>query len=90
MRYTNPPEALQPYFTKEGVLRQIPRKERTRTLLLEYVATVFAPGISYTEAEVNALLAGHEVDHATLRRYMIDMGIMERSGGIYRIAGGEG
>jgi ADP-ribosyl-[dinitrogen reductase] hydrolase len=50
------------------------------------VARPFQPGVEYREAEVNNLLRGHEIDHVTLRRYLVDYGFLTRSAGIYRLS----
>ena len=51
-----------------------------------WVARPFQPGVEYREAEVNNLLRGHEIDHVTLRRYLVDYGFLTRSAGILREA----
>jgi hypothetical protein len=40
-------------------------------------------GKRYPEAEVNALLQNHHPDCATLRRYLVDDGYLQRNRGIY-------
>lgn len=70
-------------YVKKGVLRQYPARAEARALVLEWLAGRFAPGRRYSEAEVNGLLAGHEIDHATLRRYLIDAGLLDRAQGLY-------
>lgn len=71
-------EALDP-FVRDGRVMSYPRKWARRLELLRWLARVFEPGRDYSEAEVNLLLGGHEIDHATLRRYLVDAGLLERA-----------
>lgn len=63
-----------------GRLTTIPRKTARREQLLEHLAhTLFQPGRTYTEREVNdALLTVHE-DCAALRRYLVISGRLART-----------
>jgi hypothetical protein len=47
----------------------------------------FAEDRPYPEKEVNQRLALFHRDVASLRRYLVDTGLMTREGGIYRRAG---
>ena len=54
--------------------------------LLRYLAeTVFEPGVSYPEKEVNQRLALLHPDVASLRRYLVDLHFMARTRGVYRL-----
>lgn len=72
-----------------GRLTAVPRKAARREQLLTHLAeTLFEPGRSYSEREVNdALLTVHE-DCAALRRHLVVGGQLERTrdGGSYRRA----
>ncbi|MFD7862060.1 DUF2087 domain-containing protein [Streptomyces sp. NPDC059783] len=63
-----------------GRLTAIPRRAARRQQLLDHLAeTLFAPGRTYSEREVNdALLTVHE-DCAALRRYLIIGGQLSRT-----------
>ncbi|MCX5144897.1 MULTISPECIES: DUF2087 domain-containing protein [unclassified Streptomyces] len=63
-----------------GRLTAIPRKTaRREQLLVHLTETLFEPGRTYTEREVNdALLTVHE-DCAALRRYMVIGGLLTRT-----------
>ena len=56
--------------------------------MLERIASEFDPGIRYAETEVNAIVARFFLDHAALRRYLVDEGFLERDHGEYWRAGG--
>jgi len=57
---------------------QLPRKENQRLTFLEQIAGRFHAGQTYTEKEVNAILAAVVQDHVTVRRYLVDDGFLER------------
>lgn len=73
-------------YGRKGVLTHLPIKHAERLEVLAWVARVIQPGVEYREAEINDLLRGHEIDHAALRRYLVDYGFMTRAAGIYRLA----
>lgn len=76
------PEAkvLQKYFPHgtDGPLTKLPRSHEHRKLVLGQISQRFHRGRRYTEAEVNALLEPIFADYASLRRYMVDYGFIER------------
>lgn len=73
---------------RDGRLVRMPAKRSHRRILLEEVAQQFEVGRHYTEREVNAALAPLDDDTATLRRYLVDEGLMDRSDGTYWRCGG--
>lgn len=71
-------------FLVDGRLTSIPVQHAKRLVILRFLAaTAFAPGESYPEKDVNMRLALRHPDVASLRRYLVDEGFMERSAGIY-------
>lgn len=84
-------EPLRP-FVQEGRLRSLPSSATRRREVLAHVAEqALEEGRDHTEPEVNALLGawceGGEVDHAALRRYLVEAGLVSRAGGVYRRGG---
>jgi hypothetical protein len=79
-------------FVRDGRLLSLPAQRRRRIIVLEHLAQSFEPGISYTEAEVNAALTAWSkdsgVDHVSLRRYLVDEDLLRRVDGVYRRSGG--
>jgi ArsR family transcriptional regulator, arsenate/arsenite/antimonite-responsive transcriptional repressor len=71
-------------FFKHGRLTQIPAQQKKRLVVLEHLVQEFEPGRAYPEREVNHILLDFNEDVATLRREMIDHGLMTREKGIYR------
>jgi hypothetical protein len=68
----------------DGRLGALPAREGRRRLVLEWVANRFEPGREYGEKEVNGVLLGIHDDPASLRRYLVDGGLLEREAGTYR------
>ena len=71
-------------FIKHGRLTQIPAQQKKRLVVLEHLLQEFEPGREYPEREVNHILLDFNEDVATLRREMIDHGMMTREKGIYQ------
>jgi len=70
-------------FLRQGRLVSIPAQLKKRQIVLEKLAQEFEPGRTYTEREVNQVLVDVHDDVATLRRGMIEHGLMQRDGGLY-------
>jgi hypothetical protein len=73
-------------FVEAGRLSSIPTKASQRRPVLEYLAAQFEEGRDYPEAEVNDLLGRFHDDYASLRRYLVDEGLLTRTAGVYRRA----
>jgi hypothetical protein len=65
-------------FTVDGRLRSIPRQQKKRDAVSRYLVTLFEPGRRYAEREVNEIISTFFEDYATLRRELIDGGLMDR------------
>lgn len=73
---------------RDGRLIRLPAKHTRRLVVLDELAQRFEPGEKYTERQVNALLSASDVDVATLRRNLVDHGLLERADGSYWRSGG--
>jgi hypothetical protein len=84
--------ALLRTFVPDGRLVRLPAKRGRRRLVLEYLAQSFEPGRRFPEREVDAVLrawcAGGEVDHVTVRRFLVDEGLLSREHSMYWRSGG--
>jgi len=69
-------------------LTQIPSSRSKRLLVLERLALEFEPGLRYEEREVDFTLQLFHADYASLRRYLVDEGLMTRAEGVYWRTGG--
>jgi hypothetical protein len=63
---------------------RLPVRRAQRRVILEYVVERFRADRQYAEAEVNELLKLLYDDHVSLRRYLVDEGLLERNAGVYR------
>lgn len=70
-------------FVVDGRLRSIPAQLKKRRIIWERVIEDFARGQRYAEAEVNGVLARWHEDTATIRRELIDEGLLQRDHGVY-------
>ena len=61
----------------------LPAPERKRIGLLRWFDRKFEHGRSYSELEVNAIIAEFINDYASVRRYLVDYGLMDRGAGVY-------
>ncbi len=75
-------------FVRDGRLAQMPAARGKRRVVLEHIAACFEPGVRYPERAVNAVLRAWYPDHAALRRYLVDEGLMSRDAGLYWRSGG--
>lgn len=81
------PEGVRQFF-RSGKLTAIPVPKMKLLAVLDYLASKFEPGRYYTEKEVNAALREVYDDYATLRRYLVDAGFLERDSRKYWRTGG--
>ncbi|MDQ4021513.1 MAG: DUF2087 domain-containing protein [Actinomycetota bacterium] len=79
-------------FIQDGRLIRLPAQRSRRVAVLEHLAQSFQPGVRYSEKDVNGVLlarcADGEVDHVSLRRYLVVEGLLSREGGEYWRSGG--
>jgi len=73
-------------FLKEDRLITIPSQEKKRLIVVRYLRDrCFTEDRPYPEKEVNQRLALFHPDVATLRRAMVDEGLLVREAGVYRL-----
>lgn len=75
-------------FFEGSRLRSIPTQVAKRRVVLERLAMEFEPGLRYSERDVNLVLQTFHDDYVTLRRYMVDEGMLTRADGVYWRSGG--
>src|SRR2546428_13851576 len=71
-------------------LDEIPAALGKRRAVLRRIVQEFEPGRRYSEAQVNLMLGMFHPDHASLRRYLVDDGLLDRDpsqGTYWRIGG---
>lgn len=68
------------FFSLEPLkLKVFSKKEKKKIAILRQVAAQFEPDRQYTESEVNAILKAIWEDFATMRRYLIEYGYLDRT-----------
>lgn len=72
---------LSTYFKQgiDGKLDIFPRKEKRKLIVLQNILKHFEANKIYSEKEVNEILKTIYSDFATIRRYLIEYGFMDRS-----------
>jgi hypothetical protein len=75
-------------FFQGDRLTELPSQRSKRLVVLERLALEFEPGVRYDEREVTDLLRRFHDDYTTLRRALVDEGLLDRAGGEYWRAGG--
>lgn len=78
-------KVLETFLDAEGRLKQIPLKRKKLDVILRHALRLFEDDGPWDEREVNRRLKGLSDDTATLRRGMIDHGLLKRvkGGGAY-------
>jgi len=72
-------------FIRDGRLVSIPARDKRRQVIYRYLRDqVFTEDRPYPEREVNQRLALFHPDVATIRRGMVDAGLVTREAGTYR------
>jgi hypothetical protein len=72
-------------YLEDGHLTMIPASTRKRDVVLRWLRDqVFTEDRPYPEKEVNQRLGIFHRDVASLRRYMVDTGLVDREAGMYR------
>jgi len=71
-------KVLAAFLNADGTLKQIPSQPAKLRIILDYILQSFSPGVIYTEKEVNMIVRRFHLDTASLRREMIDRGLLER------------
>lgn len=77
-------------FVRDGRLVRLPAAWTRKKLVLRHIAEqTFEPGVDYPERTVDDKLRAwcedsDDIDHVTLRRYLVDLHHLHRSEGIYR------
>lgn len=74
---------LAAFFEGEQLVK-IPSQRKKMLIVIERLAEMFAPDRTFDEKEVNEILRRHHPDVASLRRAMVDHGLLARRSGRYR------
>ena len=75
---------LRNFVDGNGRITALPARAAKRRLVLEYVAGRLETDREYAEREINGQLLTVYDDVASLRRFLVDEGLLERDAGVYR------
>ena len=76
-------KVLGDFMRADGTLKSLPTQNKKLLAVLRFLAQEFEPGQKYPEKQVNIMLARRYPDAATLRRYLVDNGLLARANGVY-------
>lgn len=76
-------KVIHDFALPDGRIKSLPMQQKKFMAVLRYVLNVFEPGVNYPEKQVNELLKKYNEDTATLRRGLVDNGMLTRQNGIY-------
>ncbi|HEY5880620.1 MAG TPA: DUF2087 domain-containing protein [Nakamurella sp.] len=79
---------LRRYFDADGRLKQLPAKQSRQLAVFDLIAQRFLPGVRYSEIDVNRELMAVYDDYVSLRRGLVDFGLLDRANGQYWRSGG--
>lgn len=71
-------------FFKYNKLKEIPVQKKKKQIILEKIVESFERDRTYTEKEVNLIIADFHDDFCTIRRDLVGFNLMERKDGIYK------
>lgn len=80
-------EVLERFFEGRHLVR-LPSSRSQRLVVLERLALEFEPGRRYPETEVNSILGQFHDDWSSLRRALVDHGLLDRANNQYWRSGG--
>ena len=75
-------------FFRGSRLVEIPASASKRAVVMERLVQEFEPGVRYEERDVNRILTVFHPDYASLRRYLVNLGLLTRADGVYWRTGG--
>lgn len=70
-------------FFPHGTLEKLPAQHKKRLIVLDRFAQAFEPGRRYSELEVTGLIKPLFDDYCTIRRLLVDEGLIRREGTSY-------
>jgi hypothetical protein len=70
-------------FLEGDRIKELPSRHKKRLVVLKWLANQFEVGARYSEPEISERLEHYNPDYASLRRYLVDYGLMEREKGVY-------
>ncbi len=66
-------------WIKDGMIVNIPKKQKDKYELFAYLASICFDERKYTEKEINEILKKYYTDYCYLRRSMVDFRLLKRT-----------
>jgi hypothetical protein len=76
-------KVLSAFLQPDGKIKALPMQQKKLMVLLHYLLPNFQENEKYPEKSVNDILGRYFEDTATLRRSMVDQGLLQRKEGVY-------
>jgi hypothetical protein len=76
-------KVLKDFIAADGHLTAVPTQQKKRLVVLHHIVQAFEPGVKYPEKQVNEILRRFNPDTASLRRYLVDDGLLTRENSVY-------
>ncbi len=76
-------KVLSAFLQPDGKIKALPMQQKKLMVLLQYLLPNFQENEKYPEKSVNEILGRFFEDTATLRRSMVDNGLLQRKEGVY-------
>jgi len=76
-------KVLSDFLTTDGRLKALPSQNKKLMVIMRHILPGFSPGVQYSEKQVNEILRRFYEDTASLRRYLVDYGMLKREKGLY-------
>ena len=71
-------EKIEQFFAADGRLLSVPARHSKRIAVLKRIAEGLDPAMKYPEKQLNEYIATFHPDTAAIRRYMIELQILQR------------
>lgn len=72
-------DVFENFVDESGYITVLPRKEKKKIILFQEMAKEFALNRNYSEQEVNELIKQKFADFVTVRRYLVEYGMLGRT-----------
>ena len=72
-------KVIQNYSNPDGSLKALPVQRKKLTAILNYIIEAFEKDRRYSEKEINQILERFHEDFASLRRELVDAGMLDRN-----------
>lgn len=74
-------KVLKTYMDENGRFKALPNQRKKFLVILKYLSDKFEVGVRYSEKQVNEILGQFYQDTASLRRGLVDAGLLARENG---------